>query len=95
MATTEMEGGQVGARPSSQPKPSIGRIVLFKSKEPNDLGNGAEEVPAIITRVWSEQMVNLTVFRDNAAPITKTSVGYADDLDASGNYFAWRWPPRV
>ena len=75
--------------------PTIGRIVLFKSKDVKELGNHAEEVPAIITRVWSENCVNLTVFRDFAEPLLQTSVTYAEDLDASGQHSAWRWPPRV
>lgn len=34
-------------------KPSIGRIVLFNYRE------SGEEFPAIITRVWSDECVNL------------------------------------
>jgi hypothetical protein len=36
--------------------------------------NGATEHPAIITRVWGHDMVNLTVFPDDVPPTTRTSV---------------------
>lgn len=74
-------------------KASIGRIVLFKSQNLSDMGNGATEVPAIITRVWGDAMVNLLVFRDGTDPLTKTSVGREDAHP--GSSYSWRWPPRV
>lgn len=74
-------------------KPTVGRIVLFRSKNPDDLGNGAIEVPAIVTRVWSDTCINCTVFRDNAAPLSATSVSMTDDFDAGGHHQAWRWMP--
>lgn len=73
--------------------PSIGRIVWFKSKDKTAMGNSATEVPAIITRVWSNTCVNLTVFRDFDAPLSVTSVTMADDFEASGQHAAWRWMP--
>lgn len=70
-------------------KPSLGRIVLFRSLD----SNGSLEHPAIITRVWSDVCVNLLVFPDNFLPVAKTSVVLEEnDL---GNMFAWRWPPKV
>lgn len=75
--------------------PSIGRIVLFKSRDQSDLGSTADEVPAIITRVWSNTCVNLQVFRDADTPLAQTSVTLAEDFEASGQSCAWRWPPRV
>lgn len=71
-------------------KPSIGRIVLFRGEK----SNGVNEHPAIITRVWSDTCVNLTVFLDNGAPIVPTSVNHEENLESSTNP-AWRWPPRV
>lgn len=73
-------------------KPSLGRIVLFRSHE----SNGATEHPAIITRVWSDTCVNLTVFPDySASPVLKSSVGFNDDMEDKTVGNAWRWPPRV
>ncbi len=71
-------------------KPSLGRIVLFRS----ELSNGALEHPAIITRVWSDTCVNLTVFLDFGAPSLKTSVTF-DESEAPSAQYSWRWPPRV
>jgi hypothetical protein len=56
----------------------IGRIVHVIGKGAES--NGATVAPAIVTRVWSEptvdgkQMVNLTIFPDNAAPVPQGSV---------------------
>jgi hypothetical protein len=72
-------------------KPSLGRIVLFRAEH----SNGATEHPAIITRVWSDTCVNLTVFPDYAAPVAKSSVAFSDDVDNPNGLYAWRWPPRV
>ena len=72
-------------------KPSLGRIVLYRSIE----SNSATEHPAIITRVWSDTCVNLLVFPDNSAPVVKTSASFNDqDFDADHAYH-WRWPPKV
>jgi hypothetical protein len=44
-------------------KPSIGRIVhVLVDPKTN---NGSDVAPAIITRVWSDECVNLRVIRDN------------------------------
>lgn len=71
-------------------KPSLGRIVLFRSYN----SNGSIEHPAIITRVWSDTCVNLIVFLDMAIPMLKSSVIQDEDVSSDNNY-AWRWPPRV
>lgn len=76
-------------------KPSVGRIVLFRSNQIKDVGFDGAEVPAIITAVHSDDCVNLTVFRDAQDPVPITSVNYAEDFEASGQGLAWRWPPRV
>jgi hypothetical protein len=57
-------------------KPSLGRIVLFRS-EP---ANGVNEHPAIITRVWSDTCVNLTVFLDAGAPFIATSAMQNEEM---------------
>jgi len=72
-------------------KPSIGRIVLFRSEQ----SNGISEHPAVINRVWSDECVNLTVFPDCGAPISKTSVVQNENMTDGNQAFAWRWPPRV
>lgn len=72
-------------------QPSIGRIVNYvPTEEEKAKWNGADIVPAIITRVWSVSagMVNLQVFADAPNCVWKTSV------EMSGNKAAcsWHWP---
>lgn len=73
--------------------PTVGRVVLFRSKDAA-LTGGAPEVPALVTRVWSDNCVNLSVQRDGpgATPIGVTSVTY-DDADEFGSSHCWRWMP--
>lgn len=86
-------------------KPSVGRIVLVPVDAINLPSNGAEVVPGIITRVWSDTMVNLQVFLDSGAVVAKTSARLYDDAAAAAAgapsaeraYAELRcyWPPRV
>lgn len=66
MASTQKPGS---------PKAAVGRIVhVFVDPAAN---NGADVAPAMITRVWSDRMVNVRVIRDNAladATDWKTSI---------------------
>lgn len=66
--------------------------MLFRSSQSDLLGNRATEVPAIVTRVWSDTCVNLTVFRDNVAPLMVSSVSY-DDGPERPAWCGWRWMP--
>jgi hypothetical protein len=50
--------------------PQIGDMVIFKGM----LWNGVDEHPAVITRVWTENCVNLMVFPDTGFPTAVTSV---------------------
>lgn len=72
--------------------PTVGRIVLFRSQRHLDMGNGALEVPAIVTRVWGPNCVNLQVFRDAEPPAPVTSVMY-DDGEQLSVHAGWRWMP--
>jgi hypothetical protein len=66
-------------------RPSVGRIVLV-TVEPTT-NNGADVAPALITRVWSDSLVNVQVFRDAGhGGQAATSVPLYDDraaLDAA------------
>jgi hypothetical protein len=60
-----------GKSPSLQ----VGQIVVFyQGDQEASLGNGAMKHPAIITRVWGPDMVNLTVFPDCGSVTDRTSV---------------------
>lgn len=83
-------------------KPSVGRIVIFPATAlGGENNNGGESAPAVITRVWSDNMVNVRVLLDGNDTPWKTSVNlfqtpeeYAEARDA-GRPFGCYWPPRV
>ena len=72
-------------------RPSKGRIVLYCSND-----KVRAEHPAIITRVFSDDEVNLMVFFDDGQPLARTHVRHLpDDPDACEDFAAyWRWPER-
>jgi hypothetical protein len=75
--------------------PTVGRIVNYWPGTDTEAGsnsNAAGPVPAIITRVWSEVCVNLTIFPDFSLPICRTSVLLAELPQQSAR---WSWPERV
>lgn len=79
--------------------PSQGRIVLFYHRAAAGLALNLSPLPAIITRVWSDDCINVVVFADGYGPSQcegVTSVQYAD-TDEERNRLAtsWCWPPRT
>lgn len=84
-------------------KPSIGRIVIVPMDPAEN--NGSPLAPAVITRVWSDTLVNLRVLGDSHTIDWRTSVKllqspeelaaekatHAVDVPLFGAY----WPPRV
>jgi hypothetical protein len=78
-------------------KPSLGRIVLVNTGPlglAND-DNGAETAPAIITRVWSDTLVNVRVLLDSEHTPCKTSVALVETAEEAEASYACYWPPRV
>lgn len=53
-------------------KPSLGQIVLVPADPA--LNNGADVAPAMITRVWSDTLVNVRVLLDGHEVPWKTSI---------------------
>lgn len=90
-------------------KPSIGRIVHYyqgdyeaphgNMQDERWTGtNGTRFHPAIITRVFTDDCVNLQVFFDAQAPGARSSVMRIPDEMLNGMHIAssgWRWPERV
>ena len=75
-------------------KPSLARMVLAVVDPA--LNNGADVAPAVITRVWSDELVNVRVLLDSEAVLWKTSVSLCADEDtARAKGHAVYWPPRV
>lgn len=68
-------------------KPSVGRIVLFKS------ASGRSELPAIVSGVVSEHSVHLHVFQhDNHEPILvvpNVQLLQDDDKPTGGHWAEW------
>lgn len=88
-------------------RPTIGRIVLFTFATPfNSIWTKPDgqsvQVPAIVTAVWGDTCVNLTVFIDGEdAAKAETSVNLKteqnqkniDSGDPNGSF--WEWPART
>lgn len=79
-------------------KPTVGRVVWFypyaNSGEAGfDPTSDGEPLAAIIARVWSDRMVNLTVFDASGKPHSRTSVELVQDAGpgraASGGFCTW------
>lgn len=60
-------------------KPTVGRIVYYNI--------GGENNAAIITRVWTDICVNLTVFNGNG------NVEYHSSILQGKEYYQWDWMP--
>jgi len=76
--------------------PTVGRVVLFHPCVADaDMTRGEEEdapLAAIITRVWSDELVNLAVFDANGISHGRTSVKLRqsdEDDTGDGSYAEW------
>lgn len=77
----------------TQPSPTIGRTVLV-NVDPRD-HNGASTAPAVITRVWTDTVVNVRVLGDtDQTPEWRTSLTLVDELEPGKNW-CWAWPEHV
>lgn len=77
--------------------PTIGRIVIYTQPADEMQRNGCRTHPAIITRVWSEDCVNLTVFLDDGfvGHVTSVLKGSSYDAENRTQCASWEWPPRM
>lgn len=66
---------------------SIGRIVHYRTHE-----GQAEPYAAIVTKVWGDACVNLTIFRDDGTTQLESSVLRYDNVTGGRQ---WCWPPHV
>lgn len=72
-------------------KPSVGRIVHFFTNIPVYSNGDDVPVAAMITRVHSDMIVDLSVFPSDREMRLFGRVVYSP----TGNSNCWRWPPRV
>lgn len=78
----------------SQPRtPSIGRIVIHRTQDPNKKFNGSKDHPAIVTCVFAPNCINVMVLPDCGTPYCATSQGEIDP--ASETAQGWFWPSRA
>lgn len=79
------------------PKPSVPRMVLFRSTYPEEQWNGAAEHAAVITRVWSPTCVNLKVLCDGAPSVDFSSVELEGSFTPIEGFPSrcWAWPGRT
>jgi len=76
-------------------KPTIGRAVWFTPSGPSDslAWDGKQPLAAIVAYVWSDTMVNLSVFDQNGKQFGQTSVFlYQGDTDRPKGYYC-EWMP--
>ncbi len=80
-------------------KPSLGRIVLVPASAlPGYANNGGAHAPAVITRVWADDLVNVRVLLDGNDTAWLTSVRLHESeaaLRDAGQPVGCFWPPRV
>ena len=62
-------------------KPTPGRVVWYLPGAERQPGEGDDVFAAIVTRVWDDRMVNLTVFRPDGTTVSRTSVKLLQDDD--------------
>lgn len=80
------------AHPPAPQKPSIGRIVIYRTS------TDAQQdccYPAIITRVWTDECVNLEVFGDESGPLGEPQGRFPTSVAYGTERRQWSWPPRV
>ena len=67
--------------------PCVGETVIVHTAEQH---NGSFEHPAIVTRVWSDDTINVMVMPDDGTPFAMTSAKRATD-GISLDPLQWKW----
>lgn len=82
--------------------PTVGRIVWFWPTDTDPLAkfgrNEGEPLAAMIVCVWSDDLVNLTVFSGDGTTHGRSSIHLAQDpaeRPTPGDYAFCEWPQRV
>jgi surface antigen len=74
-------------------KPSLGRIVLVTTPH---VINDQYEHAAIVTQVWDDETINVTVMPGIGTPFTVGTVSYNEaPNELTARSYSWRYPPRV
>ncbi len=70
--------------------PTKGRIVLFTWKG----SKGNDEIPAIVTRVSNDDVIDLQAFGSMGGVFQNISYHDLEGTDLPTGH-SWRWPPRA
>lgn len=73
-------------------KPTVGRVVWFHQGTAGVFPGSEDTRAAIVAHVWSDRMVNLSVFDANGNVHSRTSVPLVqpgDEIPPSGFYCEW------
>ncbi len=93
---------KVGEGMTNQVPISVGRVVHVPMDAESN--NGIPYAAGIVTRVWGDDTINVTVWPDTETSglIRRTSATYVDQLperftdrQTSTQNNVWTWPPRV
>ncbi|MFE9684193.1 hypothetical protein [Streptomyces sp. NPDC006285] len=87
--------------PTPDQKPSVGRVVHVPM--PRSANNGADFAPAIVTRVWDDEVsINVRILADSTASLQewRTSLTYVEELPDGPimdetSLLHWTWPKKV
>jgi hypothetical protein len=75
-------------------KPTVGRIVLFYPAPDSDRPRvGNDPHAAIITAVWGDACINLSVFDANGTPYAQTSVLLVQEGEPKPSWAYAEWMP--
>ena len=75
-------------------EPTIGRIVYFYETPPAEGAKIDGPYAAIITQVWNDRMVNLTVFYPSGTTLGRSSIVLRQPGDLPAGEYSWcEWMP--
>jgi hypothetical protein len=76
-------------------KPTIGRVVWFHpgANDPHKFGPQDQPRAALVSYVWSDRLVNLTVSSPNGETYGATSVVLVQEGDATPKDYYCEWMP--
>lgn len=70
-------------------KPTVGRVVLYTPTDAEKTVGHTQPFAAIITRVWSDSMVNLFIIRDDGMASGKPSIRLVADGEVAPGQCGW------
>jgi len=72
--------------------PEVGNLCLYRVY---GAGGSFTDYAAIVTKVNSETVVNLTQFQHSGAPISRQNVNHCAKVPHTNGSAGWRWSDRA